>query len=157
MNMSFSEKSAWISLVIIFYIWGDYALGLVGLHNSAIDMEDKKSLALQMINIAIIAVIIVESVFHAVLAMAHPKPSEQAGDERDKLISLKATSPAYAVLFTAVVLGIGHLLIIEQFEQFAEGSSLNIPFIGVHILLFGALIAEIVRFAMMIKEYRLGV
>ncbi len=156
MNMSFSEKSAWISLVIMIYIWGDYLFNLVGMHSSDIDMDSKKSAAIVMLNTAIIAVIMAEAVFHTVLAMAYPNKEDQEGDERDKQIEMSATKPAYAIMFTGVVVTIGHLLIVEQFPQMSD-SSIQIPFIGVHILMFSALLAEIVRFVMMIKSYRSGV
>lgn len=156
MNMSFSEKSAWISLVIMIYIWGDYLFELIGMHGSGLDMESKKSSALVLLNTAIIAVIIAEAVFHTVLAMAYPNKADQQGDERDQQIEMAATKPAYAILFTGVIIAIGHLLIVEQFPEMAK-SSIEIPFIGVHILMFSALLAEIARFVIMIKRYRSGV
>ncbi|WP_100657892.1 hypothetical protein [Alteromonas flava] len=157
MNMSFSEKSAWISLAVVVYIWGDYAIGLYSLHTSSAPLVDKQELILQMITTAVIAVIIVESVFHAVLAMAHPKKTEQQGDERDRAIALQATNVAYTILFTGVIMTIGHLLWVEHFGRATYSSSFNIPFIEVNILLFSALLAEVFRFGFMLKEYRLGV
>lgn len=157
MNMPFTEKSAWISLVVIIYIWGQYALDVIGLHSNPISMEDKEAIALSMISTALIAVIIAESAFHIILAMAHPDEDEQAGDERDKQINLIATKPAYAALFVGTIFAIGHLQMGAYFPQMIENSSLQIPFISIHILIFSALIAEIIRFAVMIKEYRLGV
>ncbi|MDM7862177.1 hypothetical protein QTP81_16345 [Alteromonas sp. ASW11-36] len=157
MNMSFSEKSAWISLVILVYVWGDFTFGLFALHSSTEAMSVKRDIALGMLGTAVIAVIIAEAVFHTILAMAHPSSQEQQGDERDKQILLIATKPAYAILFTGVMVATGHLLIVEQWNNMIEHSSLQIPFIAIHILLFSALIAEMVRFVIMIKEYRLGV
>lgn len=157
MNMTFSEKSAWISLVILLYIWGDFTFDLFALHSSNEAMALKREFALRALGTAVIAVIIAEAVFHSILAMAHPSSTEQAGDERDKHILLIATKPAYAVLFSGVMFATGHLLISEHWPEMVENSSLQIPFIAIHILVFSALIAEMVRFVVMIKEYRLGV
>jgi hypothetical protein len=73
-----------------------------------------------MLAYATLFVIITESVFHAIIAMANPSDANLVGDERDKSIANKATSAAYGILFTGVIIVIVHLLLFEYFLKFRQ-------------------------------------
>ena len=154
MNMSFSEKSAWLSFIITLAIWGKYVFEVLQLGGSALNITEQRALALSMLAYATLFVIIAESVFHAIIAMANPSDANQVGDERDKSISNKATSAAYGILFTGVIITIVHLLIFEYFPEISANSSLQIPFLSAHILIIFGLLSELGRFGYMIGSYR---
>lgn len=155
MNMSFSEKSAWISFVSTIAIFGYYFFKLSEL--SGIDLALAKPLALALLFKAIVLIAIVEAVFHAMLAQTNIKAAKLGADERDKLIELKASKYGYTILSLGVFFTLGRLLLVEQFPQLSEhNSSLAIPFFTAHILMFAFILSEIVRFGSQIVLYRRG-
>lgn len=154
MNMSFSEKSVWLSFVITFVVWGKYLYELMQMSNGMLSIEEQRDLALSLLAYATFYIIIAEIIFHTIIAMANPKDAELTGDERDQIIANKATSPAYAILFTGVIVTIMHLLVFEHFPNVATHSSVQIPFLTAHILIVFGLMAELYRFGYMIWCYR---
>lgn len=154
MEMSFKEKSAWISLVSTVLIFGYYFIQLVDLKN--LPENDVRQAVAYLAIKTIILISIVEAVFHSMLAATNRKAAEMGADERDKLIALKANNYGYSVLVIGVVFGLGHMVIVEFNPQFNSESSLQIPMLKSHILLFSLIISEIVRFAGQVVLYRRG-
>lgn len=155
MDMSFSEKSAWISFTSTLAIFGYYFYQLTGL--SGLEGEEASQAAMVLLTSAIVLTIIVESVFHGMLAATNHKAAEQGADERDKLIELKASKYAYAVLSTGIILVIGRMIILEFNPSFTDhGSSLQVPMLTAHMLMFSFILAELVRFGGQILYYRRG-
>ena len=153
MNMSFSEKSAWISFFSILGVFGYYFFQVAGL--SDLPLEEGKDIALTLLFRALIFIVILESVLNGLLAAGNRKGAELGGDERDQLIELKANKRGYVVLSTVVMIVIGRLLLLEYNPQFTDaGSSLDIPMLTAHMLMFGFFIAELVRFGWQILAYR---
>lgn len=155
MDMSFKEKSAWISLISTVGIFGYYfynILMLVG-EPSEFAKEAAKDYLIQ----AVFLSIIVETVFHIVLAATTRKTTEIDGDERDKSYEYKANSLGYSVLVVGVVMTLGGIITLEYNPTWATHNRvLQIPLQIAHILMFSFILSEIVRFAGQIFYYRRG-
>ena len=97
-NMSFREKSTWISFILLlaisipfFFLW--------------IDSASTSSAASFHLFLALVIVFIVgEIVLHAIIAMQSPRDARAPKDERERLIDLKATRVAFFVLMTGALL-----------------------------------------------------
>lgn len=155
MDMSFSEKGAWISFFSTLAIFGYYFLKIIGL--GELEGESASQAAITLLISAIVLTIIVESVFHGMLAATNRKAAELGADERDKLIELKASKFGYGVLSVGVIMVIGRMIILEFNPDYAdENSSLQIPLLTAHVLMFSFILAELVRFGGQIVLYRKG-
>ena len=95
MNMSFQEKSVWVSLIIILLAFGSYFSSIYdGLQAGSLDRLEVVGLFIGLV----VTVIALQIAGHIVIALANPKDADQPGDERDKLISLKAEMPGGPLL-----------------------------------------------------------
>jgi hypothetical protein len=129
--LSFREKTAWISLLSLsgiyaWYFWSAFGSGsrFGGL------------LA------AIVALVIVQTVLTVAVAVAAPREAKAPRDERDRLIDLRATRFAYAVLAGCVACAC-----------FFGGFNPPVIF-NANALLFFLVIAEILRSGCQIIQYR---
>lgn len=153
MDMSFSEKSAWISFTSTLLIFGYYFIRVLGL--SGYDGEDASQAAVMLLMQAVVLTIIVESVFHGMLAATNRRAAELGADERDKSYELKASQIGYAILSAGVIIVIGRMIILELNPDFSEHkSSLQIPLLTAHMLMFSFILSELARFGMQILYYR---
>ncbi|MCC2616871.1 hypothetical protein LJ739_11515 [Aestuariibacter halophilus] len=153
MDISYKEKSAWISLVSTVLIFGYYLISLTGL--SDLPPEEGKTQALWLLGQTLLLTVIVEAVFHAMLAASNRRDAELDGDERDQWIALKANQAGYRVLVTVIWVVLGRMVILEFNPQFAdENSSIYVPMLTVHLLMFGFIFSEVVRFGSQIWQYR---
>lgn len=154
MDMSFKEKSAWISLFSTVLIFGYYFYHVVGL--GSLPGSEVKGVIASLALKTLILIIIVESVFHSMLAITNRKAAEMGADERDKNIELRANNYGYTVLVIGVIFCLGRMIILEFNPEFTEHSSLQIPMLTAHILLFSLILSEVVRFAGQVIFYRRG-
>ena len=139
MNKSFQEKSIWISLVTISLIFGYY---FVRVFQIAFQDEINVIKNTVLLISVIVMVIIVEVVFHIILAL---RTRPEAKDERDRLIELKATRNAYFLLVFGIFLSIGSI-----------AASVS-TFIMAHIIMFFFIISEIAKFLTQLFYYRRGI
>lgn len=153
MDMSFREKSIWISLVSTILIFGDYFLNLLSLSGLPVDVA--KSAALGLFLRSIFLIIVVEIVFQGMLALSNRKAAELGADERDKLFEYKGNNIGYTILVIGVFITLGRIVFIELNPEFIQDSGLlNIPFLTAHILLFSFILSEVVRFFGQLYYYR---
>jgi hypothetical protein len=153
MNMSFREKSIWISLISTLLIFGDYFLNVIALAN--LSEAVAKTTALELSIRAIVLIIIVEIIFQTVLALNNHKAANLGADERDKLFEYKGNNFGYTVLVIGVLLTLGRMVSLEISPEFIEQFKvLNIPFLTAHILLFSFILSEVVRFSAQLYYYR---
>jgi hypothetical protein len=96
MNMSFREKSIWISLISTLLIFGDYFLNIIALGN--LPEQVAKTAALELSIRAFVLIIIVEIIFQTMLALSNRKPAKLGADERDNLFEYKGNNFGYTVL-----------------------------------------------------------
>jgi hypothetical protein len=141
--MSFREKSDWLSfaslclLAIYFYEIGRGVLG--GGNGGGPYYYFKLFWWLVGVLIAI------QVVTHSVLALRAPKEAELPLDERERLIHLRATPPAYFVLLVGAFMTIGTMHMGFTVWQFA------------HCILFVIWVSELLRYGMRLYYYRRAV
>jgi DNA integrity scanning protein DisA with diadenylate cyclase activity len=157
--MSYKERSTWISLAILVYIWFDYFAQLFSLQNAEqLTVEAVNSLLLAVV----VKTIILEIVLQIVLAVIDHKDANYAEDERDKLISLHGSRNAYTILSVGVLFIVFHtvfptLSAISMMPTHAL-TTISLPneYKVMHIVIVFALIAEIAKFSTQLFFYRRG-
>jgi len=156
MNMTFKEKSTWLSLFVTLVIFGNYAISVFTMDPSMLNPEEMIDLAMDNLSSAVLYIIIMEIIFQSLIAATSRNKMEIEGDERDRTISLTANNSGYWVLSTGAVITIGQLILPHAFgiETFVEERTSVIPLFEMHLLLFSLILSEIVRFAHQIYLYR---
>jgi hypothetical protein len=153
MNMSFREKSIWISLIATLLIFGDYFLNVISL--GVLPADAAKTAALGLSLRALFLIIIVEIIFQGMLAVSNRKAAELGADERDKLFEYKGNNFGYTVLVIGVFITLGRIVFLEINPEFIEQTNgLTIPLLTAHILLFSFILSEVVRFSAQLYYYR---
>lgn len=153
MNMSFKEKSIWISLISTLLIFGDYFLNIISL--GSLSAEAAKAAALELSLRSLFLIIIVEIIFQGMLAASNRKAAELGADERDKLFEYKGNNVGYTVLVIGVFITLGRIVFMEINPELIEQSNLlELPLLTAHILLFSFIFSEIVRFSTQLYYYR---
>jgi hypothetical protein len=136
--MSFREKSAWISLLSMAGIYAVYFWSLFP------SMWRPAGSAFGGLLGTVIVLVIVQTVLTIAIALSTPKDTKAPLDEREKLIELRATRFAYAVLAGSVACAC-----------FFGGFKPPIVF-NANALLFMLVVAEILRSGSQIVQYRRG-
>src|SRR5262245_23014159 len=138
MEMSFREKSAWISVVLIVLVFGPY-FWLVGRSFAGTGhVHVGTQFAL------ILLFVVLEIVLHIAVAIQSPRDAEAPSDERDNLIDLRATRVAFYVLFGGALVSI-----------FTLHFPVNVWTLS-QFVLFSIVVAELVKFSSQIVFYRRG-
>jgi hypothetical protein len=139
-QMSFREKSAWISLlsyvgVYGYYFWTVYTAAVAGAPDSfRFDRLVRPMFLLAVIDISL----------QMVVALSQPGDARAAQDERERLITLKATHPAFhVVMFGAAIM--------------TAAMALGLPtFFAVNGLFLAMVLGEVVKYAGQIAHVRMG-
>ena len=137
MNMSFREKTAWISMLSMSGIYGCYFWS-VGRSGGGGGLRTGGLLG------TIVALVVVQVVLTVAVAIAAPAEAKAPKDERERLIELRATRFAYGALAGSVACAC-----------FFGGFRPPIVF-GTNALLFVLVIAEILRSGCQIVQFRRG-
>ena len=138
MEMSFREKSAWISLVLILAVFGPYFWFVGRSLAGQTHVHGGTQFAL------ILLFIVLEIVVHIAVAARSPQDANAPMDERENLIDLKATRTAFYVLFGGALLSI-----------FTLHFPVNVWTLSQFVLL-SIVVAELVKFASQIVLFRRG-
>jgi len=155
MDMSFKEKSTWISLLSTLIIFGYYFISLMGL--TELPDAQAKTAAGQLLMRAVVLSIVVEIIFQGMLAAINHQTASSGGDERDKYYQYKASNIAYSILVIGVLITLGRILLLEFNPGFDDyNSRLNIPLLTAHILMFSFILSEATRFSCPLYYYRKG-
>ncbi len=149
MDLSYQEKSILGSLLAMVIVYGYYfAAVLRDASRPEFDGVNVGRLVL-----AVIAIIVIEIVYHIVLALeTKPEPK----DERDILIESKAYRNAYFLLATGAFLVIGCVIMAGLARDAAPTRIIVTPFITVNLVLFFMVLAELVKFLTQLFYYRRG-
>jgi hypothetical protein len=139
--MSYREKSAWISFVLILVLLGAYFWNVSGV--AAGTLEFRAGLRLQVG--LLIAFVVLEVVLHLVAAMQAPNEARAPRDEREQLIDMRATRIAFYVLVAGVLAAVSLMLVTSSAWV-----------VGQHVLLV-VMFAHLVKFAAQIVYFRRGV
>ena len=137
--MSFHEKSAWISLVSITAVAFAFSLHVPRTLTPSLGPE-----MLYAMLICLVALIVIEAIAHAVVAIRAPLDAQGPKDERDRLIELRAIRVA-AYVYAALSMGAVSLLVVG-----ANGGALG------YAILLALVVAEIVNYGSRVVYYRRG-
>jgi uncharacterized membrane protein len=154
MNMTLKEKSTWLSLAATLVVFGFYTIRVFGIDMNSLSEQEAIDIAMGNLSSAVLYIIIIEIIFQSLIAAAGSK-AEVEGDERDRLIALRANNSGYWVLSVGVVITLGQLLLPHALGiESSIKAFFPIPLFEVHILLFVFILSEIVRFTHQIVQYR---
>ena len=151
-GFSYKEKSILISLLAVSVLYGGYFIDMwrgAGEPSMAALLEN-------MIGI-VIALVIVHIVFHVVISL---DDVEEAEDERDKAVARRASVYGFNVLFVAVLLVTGRIIILGAWAEAdtpAEAPG-GVPgtFEIANLLLAGLVLSDVVYYAAQLFFYRRG-
>ena len=138
--MSFREKSAWINFVLLL-AFGIY-FGQVAAH--LLDPTRPHANYLQLFVLLVVAIVVLEIFTHAVIAFRSPREAQTPIDERERLIELRSTRPAFYVLLVGAFLSVGTIHM---------GAN---TWLLAHCVLFAIWIAELTRYGSQLYHYRRG-
>lgn len=144
-NLSFQEKSVWFQLITV------AAFG--ALYFNRVANSDYTSMAevAWYVGGLVVWIIIANIIFYAVIT-AQDKPEDE--DERDRLISNRATALSSWILDVSVWMAIGQIIVGDVLGD-ASGPW-HTSFMTANILLFGVVASEVVRYMLQLRFYRRG-
>ena len=142
MNISFKEKSIWVSLIITIVVFGYYFTRVFGILNQSTGGTTEPIVL--YIGVVIFMVILV-IVSHILLAIIYTKEANDFNDERDKLIELKGTRISYWILILGIFQAVAGLLMTKS------------PIMIANVLLLFFVIAAIVGDSVKLYYYRKGI
>ena len=149
MDLSYQEKSILGSLLAMVVVYGYYfASALRHIDHVAFD-----SASIGRLMFTVIAIIVIEIVYHIILAIeSRPEPK----DERDVLIECKAYRNGYFALATGAFLVIGGVIMAVLARDAAPTRIIVTPFLIVNLVLLFMVLAELVKLLTQLFYYRRG-
>ena len=136
--MSFREKSAWISFVLLLAVFGAYFGRLAWVLATGRGGRELFHLFL----VLIVALVILEIVLHILAAKTSPHDARLPKDERERLITMRATQVAFPVLVAGALASIGLIHLFVSAWLIAQS------------MLGAIVVAELVKFGTEIVLYR---
>lgn len=109
-DMSFREKSAWISFVTILGIFGAYFWNTWRILEGRIPYRDAIWLSVGLV----VAFVALEVVLHAIVILQAPAEARRPTDERERLIDMRATRIGYYVLIAGALACVGMLHVTQS-------------------------------------------
>ncbi len=151
--MSYKERSIWVSLAITLYIWFNYFSELYwSAKQNSLTTDSMQSALLVVVFITIF----LEIMHHIVIAIIDNKNANYDEDERDKKIALIGNQNAYYILSFTTITAVLHLLFPVMSQGLVTALKLPNEYVIINIIIFGALVAEIAKFATQVFYYRRG-
>lgn len=141
--MSFLEKSAWITVVTLVIVYGQYFFWLGSGYAAGTPVPLEATLRPLITTTVLWIVTLV--IGHAVIGGFSGRGETGQGDERDRLIEMKASQP------TAVVMGFGLFGIIAMAYAGIDRALIVHHLIGLQVL------AALVEFGSRIRSYRMAI
>lgn len=94
-NVTFKEKSTWVSLVIMLFVYGGYFSQVFdGLLNNNLNKGEISGLFIA----AVVILVVFQVIFHIIIAASNLKDADQPNDERDRQFAMKAGNASGWVL-----------------------------------------------------------
>lgn len=149
MDISYQEKSILGSLLAIVVVYGFYFAAAL----RHVAEPEFGSGSLGRLIFAVIAIVVIEIVYHIVLAIEQ-KP--EAKDERDILIEGKAYRNAYLLLATGAFLVVSYVIVAGLMRDAAPTRILITPSLMVNLVLLAMVAGELTKFATQLFYYRRG-
>jgi hypothetical protein len=142
LNMSWEEKSTWVSLLILLFVFtGYFSHVFEGLATDSLNKVEATGLFIG----AVISVVVLQIALHIVVAIFNVKDADRPMDERDRLFSIKAGNVSGLVLGVAVLTIASHAFLVEP-------SGLLVA----NLLLFAVFISQIVSYVLQLFYHRRG-
>lgn len=147
MDMSYQERSILGSLLAMVVVYSVYFAGIL----RDIGRADFNGGSLSRLIFTVIAIVIIEIVYHIALAI---EGGVERKDERDILIECKAYRNAYLTLATGAGLVITYFIV----AGLAGATRIPLtPFLAVNVMLLFMVIAELTKSLTQLFYYRRGV
>jgi hypothetical protein len=140
-EMSFREKSAWISFVSILLVFGAYFWNVGRVLAGRVGQRSAYGVSIGLL----VAFVLLEIVLHIAVAAQAPDEARAPRDERERLIEMKATRVAFQVLVVGALAGVGTLHVTRSAWVMSQ------------VVLLAVVVAELVRFGGQILYFRRGV
>lgn len=131
-NMSFREKSTWISFVLLLAISIPFFTQVLRIENGRASSEASFHLFLGLVIVFILG----EIILHAVIVMQSPRDARAPKDERERLIDLKAMRVAFFVLMASAILVI--VLVHFPIDRFQIIQALLLAVVVAELTMLGA-------------------
>jgi len=155
-GFSYKEKSLLISLAALLVLYGGYFHELV-----TGDPEHSLGAMLGAMTALVVALVVVHVVFHIVISL---DDVDEAVDERDRAVSRRAAVLGYNVLFVAVMLVTGRIIVLGALsesetvvnEPIETGPVLPDGFEIANLLVAALVASEAVYYAAQLYFYRRG-
>lgn len=145
MDLSFQEKSAWGLLSGILLVSAGYFPRAIRI----VETTDNPVALIAISAVGVVALIIIEAVYHAIIATAGGDQT----DERDALIDLKAERNGGLVLGISLFLLVGHIIATSVMP---ERTAPSVLLVGVYIIA-ALTLSEVGKLVSQIWYYRAGV
>lgn len=156
-GFSFKEKSILISLLAVAALYGGYFYDLLGNGVGLADSSQSLQAMLERMIGIVIALVVVHIIFHIVISL---DDVEEAEDERDRAVARRASVFGFNVLFLAVLLVLGRILILGAWAETDDpGARSPAPpglFEIANLLLAGLVAADLVYYGAQLFFYRRG-
>lgn len=140
MNLSFQEKSIWVSLIIMLIVWFNY---FSVIQPAMLEGNIGRAETIGVFIGAVIALIVLQIIGQIIIAVANPKSADQPSDERDKAIARRSGNISGWVL-SFLVVSIG------GYAMFLDVSSILIA----NLLLLAVVLTQCVDYAFQLLFYR---
>lgn len=137
-EMSYREKSAWISFVLLLLLVGAYFWNVGSIPVGQVDSRT----GFRLIVGFLIAFVVLDVVLHIGAALQAPKQARTPRDERERLIEMRATRMAFHVLVVGALAAISLMHVTS-----------NALVVGQHVFLAVAA-GQLVRFGAQIVYFR---
>jgi archaellum biogenesis protein FlaJ (TadC family) len=131
-NMSFREKSTWISFLLLLLIAVPFFYQFVRIESG----DSSSQASFHLFLLLVIVFVVGEVVLHAIIVMQSPRDARAPKDERERLIDLKAMRVAFFVLMTAAILVI--VLVHFPVDRFAIIQALLLAVVVAELTMLGA-------------------
>lgn len=156
-GFSFKEKSILISLVAVTVLYGGYFYDLVSSGGRLSEPGQSMAAMLGSMIGIVIALVAVHIIFHIVISL---DDVEEAEDERDKAVARRASVFGFNVLFVAVLLVTGRILVFGAWAEADSPGAMPAAVPGAYeianLLLAGLVASEIVYYGAQLFFYRRG-
>jgi hypothetical protein len=137
-NLSFREKSTWISFLLLLAISVPFFYQFIQIERGAASSRASFHLFLLLVIVFVVG----EIVLHALIVMQSPRDARAPKDERERLIDLKAMRVAFFVLLAGALMVI--VLVHFPVDRFAI----------LQALLFAVVVAELAMLGARLVYYR---
>jgi len=139
-DMSFREKSAWISFVLILGVFTPFFWNAYRQFAGAIDGSTGVTWAVGLL----VLFVVLEIVLHVAVALLAPADARTPKDERERLIEMRATFVAFQFLVVGALLGAATIHVSRS------------AWVMQQVVMLSIVLAELVKYGIQIALFRRG-